>query len=90
MVYLIHFDEPFGHAQHYLGYSKDELFEKRMECHKKNQGSRLIAAVNKAGIGWKVVRTWPNEDGNFERKLKNWKKSRCLCPVCKENKDGRK
>lgn len=82
MVYLIHFDQKLKHAEHYLGYAKDELFEKRIECHRKNQGSKLLRALNKLGIGWSVVRTWPGQDGNFERQLKNRKKSRCLCPIC--------
>lgn len=80
MVYLIHFDKPFKHAQHYIGYT--EHFEERMDCHKHGTGSRLLRAVNKAGIGWKVVRTWEG-DGNLERRLKNWKKASQLCPVCK-------
>lgn len=86
MVYLIHFDQPFKHAQHYLGYSAELLFTKRIEHHRKGTGSRLMRAVTKAGIGWSVVRTWPNEDGHFERKLKNRKNSRCLCPKCTANK----
>lgn len=82
MVYLIHFHKKFKHAAHYIGYCQDDLFDKRMECHRKNKGSKLIAAVNKAGIGWDVVRTWPDMDGNYERQLKNLKKSQCLCPKC--------
>lgn len=82
MVYLIHFEKKFYHAQHYIGFSKDELFKNRIEHHKSGSGSRLMRAVTKAGIGWKIARTWPNEDGNFERSLKNKKKSRLLCPCC--------
>lgn len=88
MVYIIHFDKPFKHALHYIGYCKDELFEKRMEHHRKGTGARLLNAVNKAGIGWSVVRTWPGEDGNFERKLKNASHSKRHCPICKENKNA--
>ncbi len=82
MVYLIHFEEKYKHAQHYIGFSKDKLFQSRLEHHLKGSGSRLLRAVNKAGIKWSVVKTWPDEDGNFERKLKNRKKSSCLCPTC--------
>lgn len=87
MVYLIHFDKPFKGVQHYIEYSADEKFLQRIEHHKKNTGSALLRAANKAGIKWKVVREWPGEDGNFERKLKNQKNTPCLCPTCKENKD---
>jgi predicted GIY-YIG superfamily endonuclease len=86
MVYLIHFDEKFYHAQHYIGYSADKLFDKRIEHHKKGTGSSLMRAIMKAGIGWNVVRTWSNEDGNFERKLKNRKKASGICPICIANK----
>ena len=88
MVYLIHFAQKFKHAEHYLGYAKDELFEKRLECHRKNHGAAILRALNKLGISWSVVRTWPSEDGNFERKLKNQKKARCLCPICKNKKEN--
>jgi hypothetical protein len=39
-----------------------------------------------------VVQTWPGEDGNFERKLKNQKHASRLCPVCnkKLNQDANK
>lgn len=82
MVYLIHFEKKFWHTQHYLGYTADEKFDKRIAHHRAGTGSRLMRAVTRAGIEWSVVRTWPNEDGHFERQLKNRKKSRCLCPKC--------
>ncbi len=84
MVYLIHFHEKFHHAQHYIGYSADEKFEQRIECHKKNRGAAILRALNKLGIKWEVVRTWKNEDGNFERKLKNKKNAKELCPICND------
>lgn len=85
MVYLIHFDEPYKHAQHYIGFT--EHFDERMDCHKSGTGSRLLEVVNKAGIGWKVVRTWEG-DRKLERKLKNQKKASRLCPVCKAKSKG--
>lgn len=84
MVYLIHFETNYKRARHYIGYT--EKFEARMECHRKGKGSHLLNAVNKAGIPWSVVRTWPDKDGNFERKLKNRKNASQLCPVCKEER----
>lgn len=81
MVYLIHFDHPLKHAQHYLGFVESNLDE-RIKRHKAGVGAKILKAANEAGIGWSVVRTWEDGDRNFERKLKNQKKSRCLCPVC--------
>ena len=77
MVYLIHLDREFKGCRHYIGWAKNECtFERRMEHHRKGSGAHFMKAVTEAGIEWKVVRTWPDEDGNFERKLKNQKNDR--------------
>ncbi len=83
MVYLLCFDKKFKHAKHYIGYAENQrTFEARMKHHAKGSGSRLMAAIAKAGIGFCVARTWPDGDRNFERKLKNRKKAAELCPHC--------
>ncbi len=85
MVYLLCFDKKFKHAKHYIGFAvSQDSFERRLKCHTKGTGSRLMDAVTKAGIGFKVARTWADGDRNFERKLKNRKKSAELCPLCIE------
>lgn len=85
MVYLICFDIPFKHVRHYIGYTKgSETLDARMEAHRKGRGGRLMAAVSARGIGWRVVRTWPDGDQALERRLKRWKNARRqLCPECK-------
>jgi len=92
-VYLIHFDTPLGNtdnprgqAQHYIGYT-DNLAE-RIEAHRHGNGAAIMAAVCRAGIGWRVVRTWVG-GRDLERRLKRRKKARCLCPICKEMKSGK-
>jgi predicted GIY-YIG superfamily endonuclease len=83
-VYLIHFDQPYKHARHYLGYTESTVtLAARVKHHLAGRGSRLMDVVTRAGIKWSVVRTWPQADRNFERKLKNWKKTSRLCPVCR-------
>ena len=83
-VYLLCFDKKFRHAKHYIGFVQNmEGLPKRLNHHKKGTGSRLMAAVAKAGIGFSVARTWPDGDRNFERKLKNRKEASALCPHCK-------
>lgn len=79
IIYLIHFDEPYKQAKHYLGWTTD--LDSRMSTHRKGHGSCLLAAVKKAGIAWELVRTW---EGNrdFERHLKNKKNAPRMCPVC--------
>lgn len=83
MVYLIHFDEPYRHAKHYLGCT-DNL-DRRMEEHKTGQGARLLQVLTEKGIGFEVVRTW---EGSFEKEaeLKSKKNSPRLCPICQGNR----
>jgi predicted GIY-YIG superfamily endonuclease len=83
MVYLIHFDKPYHHACHYLGFSEAESPEARLERHRSGDGAKLLRALNLAGIGYKIVRTWPEGDRNFERSLKNQNNIKRHCPMCK-------
>lgn len=83
MVYLIHFDKPYKHARHYVGYSKDNNLESRLATHRAGQGSRLLNVIQKAGIGWSVVTVWPEGDRNFERRLKKKAATR-HCPICSQ------
>lgn len=81
-VYLIHFDRPFGHARHYIGYSADEeTLPRRLDHHRKGTGSTLMRHVSAAGIGWQVVRVWPDKGRLFERELKQHSGTR-YCPTC--------
>lgn len=89
-VYLIHFAQPYRartgkqkhQVTHYIGWAQD--LEARINEHRENRGARLLEVVNEAGIDWQVVQTWPG-DRKLERKLKNRKKSRCLCPICRQS-----
>lgn len=81
MVYLIHFDRPYKHARHYIGYT--ENLDQRFHEHEHNtHGARLLQVVKEAGINFEVVRTWPG-DRTLERRLKNQKNAWRLCPVCR-------
>lgn len=83
MVYLIHFEKKFKHAQHYLGFVESDL-EQRIKRHLSGQGAKILRAVNAADIKWEVVQIWPDGDRNFERSLKNKHCTRKFCPKCKE------
>ena len=84
MVYLIHFDKPYKHAKHYLGYASKSV-ERRLKKHEDGTGARLMQVIGEAGITWQLVRVWPDGDRQLERKLKNWHGSNKLCPVCKQH-----
>lgn len=81
MVYLIHFNKKLAHAQHYIGFVENDL-EQRIEKHKAGTGAKILRACKEAGIDWKVVKVWEEGSRDFERSLKNKKKTRCICPVC--------
>ena len=54
--------------------------------HQKGTGARLMEVIANAGIGFQIARLWPHCDRNFERRLKNRKNSKHLCPICKAMK----
>jgi predicted GIY-YIG superfamily endonuclease len=90
-VYLLHFDAPVGNerhrAQHYLGSTSD--LPGRLEAHRAGRSARLLEVLHERGIGFACVRTWPGGRSE-ERRLKNRKKARALCPVCREAAEKRR
>lgn len=84
--YLIHFDRPYRHARHYIGFTRNlrlrlhTYLRGRRRQHRRNNA--LMAAVHKAGIEWTPVLIWPGEDHRFERHLKQSSGIR-HCPICK-------
>lgn len=79
-VYLIHFDTPYRHAHHYLGYAERDV-EQRLAQHRAGNGARLMEVIAAAGITWQLARTWIG-DRALERKLKTRHDSPALCPIC--------
>jgi hypothetical protein len=79
-TYLIHFDQPYGHARHYIGWCR--VLSWRMAHHRAGTGARLLQVVNEAGIGWRCVWVWPMTDRRFERRLKNRGGAAGICPRC--------
>lgn len=79
-VYLLHFDQPYKHARHYLGWAAD--LQARLDCHRAGHGARLLAVLAAEGIGWQLARTWPDADRNRERRLKNMGGGARHCPLC--------
>lgn len=79
-IYLLHFDRPFGHARHYLGWARTHNLQQRLDHHARGSGANLLKHVHAAGISWTLVRTWAG-DRNQERRLKGHSSTR-YCPVC--------
>ena len=78
-VYLLHFDRPYRHAKHYLGWAAD--LDARLADHAAGRGARLLAVVRAAGIGWSLARTWPGSRAR-ERQLKRQGGASRCCPAC--------
>lgn len=79
-VYLLHFDRPYKHARHYIGWTRD--LDSRLADHRAGMGARLLAVLREQGIDFKVARTWQGVSRARERQLKvQGGASRC-CPMC--------
>ena len=87
-VYLLHFLQPIGNpanphamAQHYLG---TDLSGQRISVQTVggHRAARIVAHVQREGIGFVVARTWPGSRA-LERQLKRRKNAPKLCPVCR-------
>lgn len=78
-VYLLHFDRPYRHAAHYIGWTQD--LEARLREHQCGTGARLVEVAVNAGISFELARTWPG-DRFLERRIKNLKSGRSVCPIC--------
>jgi hypothetical protein len=83
VVYLLHFDRPFGHARHYTGWVTTRTYLlPRLGAHTDGVGARLMQVIAEAGIGFRLARTW---DGGRtrERQLKRQGGASRRCPICK-------
>jgi hypothetical protein len=54
VIYMLHFDRPYRHAKHYVGWTADLL--DRLDAHAKGNGARLVEVIWQAGIGFTLVR----------------------------------
>jgi predicted GIY-YIG superfamily endonuclease len=79
VVYLLHFDQPYKHARHYVGWTEDLL--DRLDHHAKGTGARLVTVIRQAGIGFTVVRICEGTR-RTERAIKNDHCTPRYCPVC--------
>ena len=80
-IYLLHFERPYKHAAHYLGYAGSGV-RRRLEEHAQGRGARLLQVLIAAGITWRCVRVWKGTRDD-ERRLKKWNGHGKFCPVCR-------
>ncbi len=79
-LYLIHFDPPYKHAKHYIGFTTNGVTD-RMKEHREKRGARLTQVAVGAGCQLLLVRTWEGERTQ-ERVFKKQHNSPRLCPLC--------
>lgn len=82
-VYLLHFDEPLHHAQHYIGCTKD--LQGRLWTHASGNGARIIRAALLEGINFELGAlgtTNCTAMRRVERQVKNWHNASEFCEIC--------
>jgi predicted GIY-YIG superfamily endonuclease len=79
VIYMLHFDQPYKHARHYVGWT-DDLFD-RLDHHANGTGARLVAVIWHAGIGFTLVRICEGTR-RTERAIKNAGGAVRYCPAC--------
>ena len=80
IVYILHLERPFGHARHYIGYTKSWMhFLNRMEEHYMGRRSIFMSHVRDAGIGFSISRVYYDATRDFERYLKNMNSTGLYC-----------
>lgn len=97
--YLLHLNTPLSRgvnkkgkaleAGHYIGWA--ENLAARLKHHGGASGARFLQVCHERGIDWRVARIWegPLATRSFERRLKNCKKARALCPICNPEGAGK-
>jgi predicted GIY-YIG superfamily endonuclease len=78
-VYLLHFDQPYRHARHYVGWALN--VKRRLAEHEAGRGARLLAVAREAGITWQLARMWPGGRAR-ERQIKRQGGHSRQCPLC--------
>ena len=88
-LYLLHFDPPYRHARHYLGFALD--VERRVDEHLRSAAcsSPLVRAALAAGSVVVLARVWPGGDRTLERRLKRRHEGPRLCPICRSTQEVR-
>ncbi|MGE5433057.1 MAG: GIY-YIG nuclease family protein [Syntrophomonadaceae bacterium] len=79
MVYLLHFQDNYCRARHYVGYTND--VQRRMKEHLSGQGNPLVRAVIESGIQVYLARLFQG-NRQVEHQLKRQKNVKRFCPYC--------
>lgn len=86
-VYVLHFDPPFRHARHYVGYTPEATAERRVQEHLdcSAKGSPLVKAALNVGCKVTLAHEFPGAGRDFERWLKTRRDTAKWCGCCGQN-----
>ena len=82
-IYILHFDTPLAHAQHYTGCT--EAIQERLNAHANGAGSHLTRVLAAEGIGWRMgalMQCSKYQMRRLERHLKNIANAGRYCRHC--------
>ena len=79
VIYMLHFDRPYRHARHYVGWTEDLI--DRLERHAAGRGARLVEVIWHAGIGFTAIRICEGTR-RTERAIKHAGGATRYCPLC--------
>lgn len=85
-VYLLHFDRPYKHARHYVGFTEGASVYPRITDHEEGRGARLMSVIRGAGIFFTVSRVWKFDhaaDARAREKRIKYKAATRFCPICR-------
>lgn len=88
-VYLLHFEQPFRHARHYIGFTSAPDPDVRLTEQLRGGGANLIKHVIAAGIPILLAKEWPAVPQAFEYQLKNRGGAAKTCPICRAERAAR-
>lgn len=85
-VYVLHFDPPYRHAGHYIGWAQDA--DARIAQHIAGVGSPLVRAAVLAGSHVQLAAIFSGSR-YLERRLKRWHNTTArVCPICRARRAG--
>lgn len=83
VIYVLHFDEPLAHAQHYAGCTTN--LRKRLQTHAAGHGSHLTKELFRQGREWILGGLYETSRDNMrkhERCLKDQANAKRYCEIC--------
>lgn len=82
-TYLIHCEDDYGSAEHYLGSTREDQLERRLRQHANGSGHRITAALRASHPRWTLAKLWKSPDRTWETALHRVNELGTLCPACR-------